>query len=107
MPRITFIDAEGTARQVDVDEGTSAMEAALNNDVPGIDGDCGGQAACATCHVYVEGEWLARTGPAEPELELPMIELTEGAQPNSRLACQIHMTAALDGLVLRTPERQF
>lgn len=107
MPKVTYIDTEGTAREIEVPEGTNAMDAALDNDVPGIDGDCGGQAACATCHVYVDESWIERTGVADPDLELPMIELTEGAQPNSRLACQIKLTADLDGLVLRTPERQF
>lgn len=107
MPKITYIEADGTEHVVDAPEGISAMEAALTNDVPGIDGDCGGQAACATCHVFVDPDWIDRTGRADPEVELPMIELSEGVQDNSRLACQIKLTSALDGLVLRMPEAQF
>jgi ferredoxin, 2Fe-2S len=107
MPKVTYIEADGTEHCVDAPEGISAMEAALTNDVPGIDGDCGGQAACATCHVFVDPDWIERTGHADPEIELPMIELSEGVQDNSRLACQIKLTAALDGLILRMPEAQF
>lgn len=107
MPKVTYIEADGTEHVVDAPEGISAMEAALTNDVPGIDGDCGGQAACATCHVFVDPAWIDRTGHADPEIELPMIELSEGVQDNSRLACQIKLTAALDGLILRMPEAQF
>jgi len=107
MPKVTYIEASGTEHTVDVAEGISAMEGALQNGVPGIDGDCGGQAACATCHVFVDPAWLDRTGRADPDLEWPMIELSEGAEENSRLACQITLTAALDGLVLRMPEAQF
>lgn len=83
------------------------MHIALNNGVPGIDGDCGGQAACATCHVYVDLDWLDKTGPADPETELVMLEFSNTAQPNSRLACQIIMTEELDGLILHTPKNQF
>lgn len=107
MPRITFIEADGTEHGVDATQGISAMEAAVRNNIPGIDGDCGGQAACATCHVFVEAGWLEKTGMAEPETERPMLELAEGAEPNSRLACQIIMTDQLDGLVLRMPAQQF
>ncbi len=107
MPKVTYIEADGTEHVVDAPEGISAMEAALTNDVPGIDGDCGGQAACATCHVFVDPDWIERTGHADSEVELPMIELSEGVQDNSRLACQIKLTAALDGLILRMPEAQF
>lgn len=107
MTKVTYIEANGTEHVVDAPEGTSAMEAALDNGVPGIDGDCGGQAACATCHVFVDAGWLDRTGIADPETELPLLELAEGIQENSRLACQITLTSALDGLILRMPEGQF
>jgi 2Fe-2S ferredoxin len=107
MPKVTYIEANGTEHVVNVDAGLSAMEGALRNGVPGIDGDCGGQAACATCHVFVDPAWLDLTGRADPEIELPMIELSEGVQDNSRLACQIKLSAALDGLILRMPEAQF
>lgn len=107
MTKITYLAASGKEYVVDAPEGMSAMEAALNNAVPGIDGDCGGQAACATCHVFVDPDWLGRTGRADPEVELPLLELAEGIQENSRLACQIFLTSDLDGLVLRMPEAQF
>ena len=107
MTRVTYIGADGTRYPIDAPDGMSAMEAALNNGVPGIDGDCGGQAACATCHVFVDPDWLDRTGRADPEREVPLLELAEGMQPNSRLACQITLTAELDGIVLRMPAAQF
>lgn len=107
MVRVTYIEANGAEHVVDALEGVSAMVAALDNGVPGIDGDCGGQAACATCHVFVDSAWLDRTGKASPETELPMLELAEGVQENSRLACQITLMPALDGLILRMPEGQF
>lgn len=107
MTKVTYIEANGTQHVVDAPDGISAMEAALQNGVPGIDGDCGGQAACATCHVFVDQAWLDRTGRADPDIELPLLELAEGIQDNSRLACQIKLSAALDGLVLRMPEAQF
>ncbi len=107
MAKVTYIEANGTEHVVDVADGVSAMEGALQNGVPGIDGDCGGQAACATCHVFVDPDWLERAGRADPEVELPLLELAEGIQENSRLACQIMLSAALDGLILRMPEAQF
>lgn len=107
MPKVTYIEADGAEHIVDVPEGVSAMEGAVQNGVPGIDGDCGGQAACATCHVFVDLAWIERTGRADPDAELPMIELSEGVQDNSRLACQIKITTALDGLILRMPKAQF
>jgi len=107
MPSVTYIEASGTKHTVNVESGTSLMRGALNNGVPGIDGDCGGQAACATCHVYVDPAWLAKTGRAEDEREKTMLEFSNAVQDNSRLACQITMTDALDGIVLRMPEGQF
>jgi 2Fe-2S ferredoxin len=107
MPKITFVEANGEIHTIEADEGVSAMAAAVSNGVPGIDGDCGGHAACATCHVFVDGDWLDKTGPADPEIEAPMLELADGMQANSRLACQIRLCSELDGLVLRMPESQF
>lgn len=107
MPRVIYIEADGAEHAVDAADGISAMEAAVSNGVPGIDGDCGGQAACATCHVFVDPAWIERTGRADPETEIPLLELGEGIEENSRLACQIVLTADLDGLVLRMPEGQF
>jgi 2Fe-2S ferredoxin len=104
MPKITFIQHDGAERTVEVANG-SAMQAAVSQGVPGIDGDCGGAAACATCHVYVCMEWLGQTG--EPtDMETAMLEFAEEVRPNSRLACQIQLTDALDGLVLRLPAAQ-
>lgn len=107
MSKVTYIEASGAEHVVDVPDGLSAMEAALDNSIPGIDGDCGGQGACATCHVFVDPAWIDKTGRADPEFELPMIELSEGVQDNSRLACQIKVTPELDGLILRMPAAQF
>src|SRR5215212_8744324 len=107
MPKVTYIEYDGAEHVVDAPENMSAMEAAIANGVPGIDGDCGGQAACATCHVFVDPAWLDKTGRADPEVEIPLLELAEGIQENSRLSCQIRLTAELDGLVLRMPQQQF
>jgi len=106
MPKVTYITATGTEYTVEVASGTSAMEAALQNNVPGIDGDCGGNAACATCHVYVDPAWTTKTGAAGAGTEQEMLSLADGFQPNSRLACQIHLTDEMDGLVLRMPAGQ-
>lgn len=105
MPTITFIDFHGTARAVDVLPGTTLMRAAVDNDIPGIDGDCGGCCACATCHVFVEPAWLARTGPRTTSEE-EMLNFTADLRENSRLACQMPLTADLDGLVVHTPQGQ-
>ena len=105
MPRITYVEHNGTAHSVEVAEGVSLMEGALGNGVPGIDGDCGGNAACATCHVYVDPAWESRTGTIS-EMEEAMLDLADTRKPNSRLACQIHASAALDGLVVSMPETQ-
>ena len=105
MARITFIDHLGVEHVVDAPEGLSVMEAAARNGVSGIDADCGGNCACATCHVYVDPAWLEQTGQAET-LEASMLEFVENLQPNSRLSCQIRLSDRLDGLVVRTPESQ-
>jgi 2Fe-2S ferredoxin len=103
MPKVTYIAFDGGERTVDVAEGLSAMEAAVQNGVAGIDGDCGGATACGTCHVYVDPAWTARTGGPASETEKDMLEFADNRQPNSRLSCQIKVTSDLDGLVLRTP----
>jgi len=105
MPKITFIEYNGTAHTVDADETLSVMEAAVNNSVPGIDADCGGACACATCHVYVDPAWEHLTG-EKNESEASMISFANGVEPNSRLSCQIRATAELDGLVVRMPAGQ-
>ena len=106
MPKLTYIEANGAEHNVEATAGLSAMEVALSNNIPGIDGDCGGQAACATCHVFVDENWTARVGPPSPH-EAQMLELAEDAGTNSRLACQIELQADWDGLVLRMPAAQF
>ena len=106
MPKINFIDFEGTRRSVDAKAGESIMEAANTHDVPGIDADCGGACACATCHVYISEEWFAKAGGAE-ELEAEMLDVAEDVKENSRLACQVTMSDELDGIVVITPESQF
>ena len=105
MPQVTYIEHDGTEHRVEVEEGLSVMRGAVDNGVPGIDADCGGQCACATCHVFVDEAWLARTGD-KGEQEESMLSFAAAAQPNSRLSCQIEMTAGLDGLVVRLPEAQ-
>ena len=107
MAKVTYIEYDGTRHEVEVPLGLSVMRGAVDNDVPGIDADCGGSCACATCHVYVDAAWLERTGlPAAGSQEAAMLSFAAVAQPDSRLSCQITMTAALDGLIVRMPEGQ-
>ncbi|MBV8703910.1 MAG: 2Fe-2S iron-sulfur cluster binding domain-containing protein [Acetobacteraceae bacterium] len=107
MPRVTYIEHNGAPHTVEVPLGLSVMRGAVDNNVPGIDADCGGECACATCHVYVEEEWLPKTGLPQPgSQEASMLSFAAVAQPNSRLSCQISVTDALDGLVVRMPEGQ-
>jgi 2Fe-2S ferredoxin len=105
MPRITFVDFGGTARTVDADVGSTVMEAAMQNGVPGIDAECGGGCACATCHVYVDEEWREIVGPAQP-MEEDMLDFASDVRANSRLSCQIEVRPELDGLMVHTPTRQ-
>ena len=105
MAKITYIQFDGTEHAVEVKKGLSVMEGAVKNNVPGIDADCGGACACATCHVYVDEAWRDKTG--EPSaMEESMLDFADEVQPNSRLSCQIRVTDALDGLVVRLPENQ-
>jgi 2Fe-2S ferredoxin len=105
MAKITYIEHNGTVHEIEVKTGLSVMEGAVKNNIPGIDADCGGACACATCHVYVDPEWLAKTGkPAA--MEESMLDFAEAVQENSRLSCQIKVTDELDGLVVRLPESQ-
>ena len=105
MPKITYIEATGAEHVAEVPVGTSVMEGARNNGIPGIDADCGGACACATCHVYVAPEWRERTGtPSENESE--MLECATDPGEGSRLSCQIKMSDLLDGLVVHLPITQ-
>lgn len=106
MTKVNYVEADGTVHTVEVEAGISAMEAAVRNAVPGIDGDCGGAAACATCHVYVDPAWIGRTGAAQDGMEKDMLEFAEDVTEASRLACQIKLTGDLDGLILQLPQTQ-
>jgi len=105
MAKITYIEFKGDRHVVDLKPGQSVMEGAVQNGIPGIDADCGGACACATCHVYVDPEWQQRTGPPN-ELEAAMLESAENVLPNSRLSCQIKVTDDLNGLIVRMPASQ-
>jgi len=105
MAKIQFIDFGGTARTVEAEPGSTVMEAAIKNGVPGIEAECGGACACATCHVYIEPDWQEKVGPPS-SMEEDMLDFAFDVRPNSRLACQIHVKAELDGLTVRTPEKQ-
>jgi 2Fe-2S ferredoxin len=105
MTEITFIEHNGKEHKVDAAGGGSVMEAAVKNNIPGIDADCGGACACATCHVYVDEKWLDKINPMG-SMEESMLDFAEGVQPNSRLSCQIVVTEALEGLVVTIPENQ-
>lgn len=105
MAKITYIEFGGTEHTVDVRNGLSVMEGAIKNNVPGIDADCGGACACATCHVYVDEAWREKTGKASA-MEESMLDFAQNVEPNSRLSCQIRVSDALDGLIVRLPEDQ-
>ena len=105
MAKITFIDSDGTSRIVDAEIGATVMETAIKNGVPGIEAECGGACACATCHVYVDEHWRAKTGEASP-MEADMLDFGFDVRSESRLSCQIKVSEELDGLVVRTPARQ-
>jgi len=105
MPVITYIDHSGQEHRIALQPGVSLMQGAIANNIPGIDGDCGGACACATCHVFVDPAWIARVGDRN-EMEASMLEFAEGVQETSRLACQIKAHADLDGLVVRLPAAQ-
>ena len=105
MPRVTLIDPEGTRHELDGLDGMSVMEVAVRNGVPGIKADCGGACACATCQVYVDADWMERVG-APTEMEADMLEFAVDPAANSRLSCQIRLTAALDGMIAHVPASQ-
>ena len=105
MAKITYIEFNGAEHVVDVKNGLSVMEGAVKNNIPGIDADCGGACACATCHVYVDQAWLDKTG-SQSAMEESMLDFAENVEPNSRLSCQIKVSDDLDGLVVRMPQSQ-
>jgi 2Fe-2S ferredoxin len=106
MVKVTFIQHNGTEQTVEGTPGMSVMETAVKNLVPGIDADCGGACACATCHVYVEPEWREKSG-ARSTMEEDMLDFAFDVQDSSRLSCQIKLTPTLDGLRVKVPEKQF
>ena len=105
MPKIKYIDQKGNSKTIDVENGLTVMEGAVQNNIPGIDADCGGSMACATCHVYVEDLWFNKIPKAE-DAENDMIDMAYNPKKNSRLSCQIIVSDELDGLVVTTPEKQ-
>jgi len=105
MPKITYIDVDGASRTIDAEIGSTVMETANKQGVPGIEAECGGACACATCHVYVDEAWLPIVGQPSP-MEEDMLDFGYDVRSNSRLSCQIKVTSEIDGLVVRTPERQ-
>ena len=106
MTQVIYIDAGDTRYVVDVGNGVTLMQAALDNLVPGILGDCGGACACATCHVYVDPDWMERVGESSV-IEAELLEGLLDPRPTSRLACQVIVNDSLDGVVLHLPESQF
>jgi len=105
MPKIVFNEPDGSRREIDAPIGVTLMEVARQNDVDGVVAECGGACACATCHVYIEPSWLPKLDPCE-EMEEGMLENAWEPRANSRLSCQIHITADLDGLQVTVPQRQ-
>ena len=105
MAKITYIGFDGTKYDVDAEDGSTVMEAAIKNGVPGIEAECGGACACATCHVYVDDNWSSKTGEPEP-MEEDMLDFAYDVRPTSRLSCQIRVSEELDGLIVTVPDRQ-
>ena len=105
MPKITYKDKDGNSKTIEVEKGLTVMEGAVQNDIPGIDADCGGSMACSTCHVYVEEKWFDKLPKAE-DAEVDMIDMAYDPKKNSRLSCQLIVTNELDGLIVTTPEKQ-
>ncbi|MBN8910672.1 MAG: 2Fe-2S iron-sulfur cluster binding domain-containing protein [Rhizobiales bacterium] len=106
MVKLTFVQPDGASRTVDAEPGVTVMEAAKLNDIPGIEAECGGACACATCHVYVDPEWVDKTGKPEA-IEEDMLDFAFDVRKESRLSCQIKVTPDLDGLTVRVPAKQF
>jgi ferredoxin, 2Fe-2S len=105
MPTITFTDAQGAARSVEAELGSTVMEAAIRNAIPGIEAECGGACSCATCHVYVDEDWRGIVGGPSP-MEEDMLDFAFDVRAGSRLSCQIKVRPELDGLKVQTPSKQ-
>ena len=106
MTRINFITAEGESLQFEARDGMSVMEVAVAHNVPGIDADCGGACACATCHVYIDQAWVDKL-PAKSDLEIKMLEFATSVSPQSRLSCRLSIEPAMDGLLITVPASQY
>ena len=106
MPKITYTQPDGTEQTIDAKVGVTVMEAAKLNLIDGIEAECGGACACATCHVYVAEAWMAKTGSVS-EMEEDMLDFAFDVRETSRLSCQIKVSEELDGLVVTVPEKQF
>ena len=106
MGKATYVGADGAETTLDVADGNSLMMAAIFAGLPGIEGFCGGCLSCATCHVYVDEPWLGRLAPPCDDEQRMLQEVAAERRPGSRLSCQIEMTPALDGIVVRMPDRQ-
>jgi 2Fe-2S ferredoxin len=105
MAKITYVESNGTEHVLEIATGVSIMQGAINNNVQGIIAECGGGCSCATCHVYIDEAWIAKLG-KKSEIEGDMLDAVCDLQPNSRLSCQIEITDALDGLIVRMPAKQ-
>ena len=105
MPKITYIDPAGEKYDVEAENGSTVMENAIRNGVPGIEAECGGACACATCHVYVDEAFMPKVGGPSP-MEEDMLDFAYEVRPTSRLSCQIRVSDELDGLIVTVPERQ-
>ena len=105
MPKITYIEDNGKSHTVDVQKGLTVMEGAIQNNIPGIDADCGGSMACATCHVYVKEEWFDKL-PTKEDGEEDMLDMAFEPKKNSRLSCQLTVTDELNGLTVNIPLKQ-
>ena len=105
MTKITYKDFQGNSKTINVDNGLSVMEGAIQNDIPGIDADCGGSMACATCHVYVKEDWFNKI-PKKEDGEEDMLDMAFEPKTNSRLSCQIVVSDEIDGLEVNIPSKQ-
>ena len=105
MPKITYIEHNGKSHEIEVANGLSVMEGAVQNNIPGIDADCGGSCACATCHVYVDEKWFIKL-PKKDSAEEDMLDMAYESKKFSRLSCQLSVTNELDGLVVKMPSKQ-
>ena len=106
MPKITYIDNQENSKTIDVENGLTVMEGAIQNNIPGIDADCGGNCACGTCQVFVNSEWISKVG-EKSEMENSMLEFSENVKLNSRLSCQIEISEEHEGLTVELPKAQY